>query len=798
MRRSSRIIGAILVLAGTVLAAGEDAAPAGVPAASSAAGPALHVTPQGRITQLAIDPRHTATVYAGTDAAGVYRSDNGGATWTRARTGLPDGASIAALLVDGRGMLFAATPKGVYKSTNHGAGWSSEGPPTGSPSTSLALDPTSANTIYAGTQDDGIFRSTNDGATWSAVGPRVTAVSVVATDPISGTTLYAGTDDGLLISTGHGLWQRAGLGHVAVQALGISAANPDTLYAGTADGVLLSRDGGASWARAGLRSRSISTLYVDPANSARAYAASASSGGLFLTTNAGHSWLPLVAGLSSDRVSALAIDPSDPSVAYAGLDQGVFKSLQGGRSWASSSIYDRSVRALLQPATATGTFYAGTNGGVYASTDGGSVWTSAGLGNHRVAALLPAAGSLLAATESGIYRTPDGGHTWLRALRTATQALIADPATAGTLFAGTVAGIFRSQDNGLHWTQLAAGTSAIDALLFRDDGALLAGGEPGMLISTDHGASFKRDAVNDDTVVQVLAHPLTAGTTSLFARTLSGHIYRSADGGVHWIDCSVGGAAATALTLSRDGLLYAAADRGIYRSSSNGASWILTNQQEQTLRPLVLQPAMGANAAALLEGLDGQGVLVRALRITPTSPLAPITSAVGRYFPETGHFVRAPFLDWYNSHNGAAIFGAPRTEQMREGGRLVQYFQNALLIYQPAFADTAQVIAPAPLGQQLLAAPAARIPSFDNTTKRRFFPQTGHSLSGEFLSYWRQYGGVDVFGYPISEPVTMNGLVVQYFQNARFEVSPSAGSQFFNTRLSPLGDALLKQKGWLS
>ncbi|HWE61653.1 MAG TPA: hypothetical protein VHB98_08080, partial [Chloroflexota bacterium] len=504
-----------------------------------------------------------------------------------------------------------------------------------------------------------------------------------------------------------------------MQAFGISAANPALLYVGTARGVLISRDSGVSWARAGLSDRSITTLYVDPSDATRAYAASEPEGGLFLTTNAGHSWLPLGAGLSSSRIASLAIDPSDPRVAYAGLDQGVFKSLQGGRSWASSSIYDRSVRALLQPATPNGAFYAGTNGGVYSSTDGGTVWASDGLGNHTVSMLLPHGAALLAATESGIYRTTDSGHSWPRILQTPTYTLIADPAHAGTLFAGTSGGLFRSTDDGSDWSQLSSGTDAVEALLFRSDGALLAGGAAGILISSDGGTSFKRYPINDETVVQLFARPSAGGTpTTLFARTGGGHIYRSTDGGLHWIDSSVGGTVASALTLGGDGLLYAGTGRGIYRSSTKGISWILTNQQEQTLRPLILQPAIGGSPTALLEGLDGQGVLVRTLQTTPTSPFAPlVTGSAGQYFPETGHFVRAPFLDWYNSHNGSAIFGLPRTEQMRQNGQLVQYFQNALLIYQPAFADTSQVIAPAPLGQQLLTVPSAPIPSFDNTTR---------------------------------------------------------------------------------
>ncbi len=52
---------------------------------------------------------------------------------------------------------------------------------------------------------------------------------------------------------------------------------------------------------------------------------------------------------------------------------------------------------------------------------------------------------------------------------------------------------------------------------------------------------------------------------------------------------------------------------------------------------------------------------------------------------------------------------------------------------------------------------------------RVYFPQTGHYLSYGFLEYWRAEGGIPLFGYPITEEITQNGLVVQYFERAVFE-----------------------------
>jgi hypothetical protein len=53
-----------------------------------------------------------------------------------------------------------------------------------------------------------------------------------------------------------------------------------------------------------------------------------------------------------------------------------------------------------------------------------------------------------------------------------------------------------------------------------------------------------------------------------------------------------------------------------------------------------------------------------------------------------------------------------------------------------------------------------------------YFPQTGHNLSDDFLRYWQTYGGLAIFGYPVSEAFEENGYLVQYFERNRFELHP--------------------------
>jgi len=69
-----------------------------------------------------------------------------------------------------------------------------------------------------------------------------------------------------------------------------------------------------------------------------------------------------------------------------------------------------------------------------------------------------------------------------------------------------------------------------------------------------------------------------------------------------------------------------------------------------------------------------------------------------------------------------------------------------------------------------------------------FFPQTGHTLSDQFLAYWRANGGLSIYGYPISEPFDQGGFKVQYFERARFELHPEFAGTPYEVELGLLGD----------
>lgn len=145
-----------------------------------------------------------------------------------------------------------------------------------------------------------------------------------------------------------------------------------------------------------------------------------------------------------------------------------------------------------------------------------------------------------------------------------------------------------------------------------------------------------------------------------------------------------------------------------------------------------------------------------------------------RYFPGTGHNVQSEFLAFFDRYNGQVLFGQPRTEAMVQSGLTVQYFERVRMELHPE--NPPQYRVQLTLLGDLLGYRQSPIPSYSipplNHAQRRYYPQTGHTLSYVFLQYYDSHGGLDVFGYPISEMVNVNGRVVQYFQRGKMEWHP--------------------------
>ena len=193
---------------------------------------------------LAINPITPATLYCSTRYNGLFRSYNSGTTWTAIDTP-PSDYGVSCLVVDpvAPSTLYANTESRVYRSTNSGTSWTMVLNPRGAIN-SLAINPAVPSTVYAGTWGNAL-RSANKGATWAAMNMGLASnsqcVMSIAFDPVTLATMYAGTEGrGVLRSPNNGTtWtaMNTGLGNANVRSVVINPRIPSILYAGTDGGV---------------------------------------------------------------------------------------------------------------------------------------------------------------------------------------------------------------------------------------------------------------------------------------------------------------------------------------------------------------------------------------------------------------------------------------------------------------------------------------------------------------------------------------------------------------------------------
>lgn len=143
-----------------------------------------------------------------------------------------------------------------------------------------------------------------------------------------------------------------------------------------------------------------------------------------------------------------------------------------------------------------------------------------------------------------------------------------------------------------------------------------------------------------------------------------------------------------------------------------------------------------------------------------------------RFFNETGHLVKGEFYAYFRKNGGIEIFGYPLTEEFVDQGFLVQYFQKARMEWHPGNPDPYKVQLGL-LGEEL----KYRQPPVPEPTPRSrrkvFFPETGHTVSYAFLDFFSKHGGIDIFGYPITEMHFEDGQIVQYFQRLKLQWQPN-------------------------
>lgn len=291
----------------------------------------------------------------------------------------------------------------------------------------------------------------------------------------------------------------------------------------------------------------------------------------------------------ADTVYALAASPA--GACFAACNSGLYRSLDGGLSWAQMQIPQEQLTtavAVSPDFASDRSVFAAVKGGILRSSDGGETWFTAALpapppvfSSLVVSPEFERDGILLAGTlEDGVFSSEDRGARWqpwnfgLFDLHVLCLALSPNWRADETAFAGADTGLYRSGNGGRAWrvTDFPAELAPVLCLAIvggsePGETMLLAGTEEnGLLASANEGRNWRPLAADciDSAVNQLQVVEDASGHGTLFA-LVDDAVLRSLDGGCHWEVALRAEGAATAMLVRDDVILMGVQGRGILR-----------------------------------------------------------------------------------------------------------------------------------------------------------------------------------------------------------------------------------------
>jgi photosystem II stability/assembly factor-like uncharacterized protein len=463
----------------------------------------------GDVKDLEMHPDSSNVLYCangypwGTTSNGIYKSTNGGVTWTQLTSGLPAGSGVGRIELS----ICESTPTtiyagysqtisagaglyGIYRSTNGGASWTLQATTPnmyagqGWYNLVVQAHPTDANQVWSNGVD--AYRSTNGGVSWS----RMTVYSyneshsqyahadhhAMAYMPGNSNTIILGTDGGLFKSTDGGTsWSSLNTGLVTYQYYAICNDNlqPNVAYGGTQD------NGTNKYNNSQTHTRVLggdgAYCNVDFTNSNIVYAGT-QRGTHYKSTNGGSSFSSIQSGISGSGawVTPRVMDPTNPNILYTGTNL-VYKTTNGGASWtAITPALDASYLSHIAVAPSDPNTiyicYEGYDGKVFKTTDGGANWTNIESGiperypTHL--AVDPTNRDIVYCAVSGygsghVYKSTNGGSTWNNSSTglpdLPTNCIVIDQSDGNKMYAGNDLGVYYSSNAGASWSDFSTG-----------------------------------------------------------------------------------------------------------------------------------------------------------------------------------------------------------------------------------------------------------------------------------------------------------------------------------------------------
>lgn len=174
---------------------------------------------------------YNGSIYAATWGFGIYKSTNGGTTWTQINNGLGAFLAVQSLTVTSNGNVFAGTAGGgIFKCTD-GLNWTKI---TSGYEVIWSLASTSS-AIFAGTYGDGLYRSLDGGMSFTKTSLNITFVYSISVD-LSGKIYVSSLTNGVYVSSDNGTtWSSLGMGGFGVSAMMVNPNSSD-IYVGTKEG----------------------------------------------------------------------------------------------------------------------------------------------------------------------------------------------------------------------------------------------------------------------------------------------------------------------------------------------------------------------------------------------------------------------------------------------------------------------------------------------------------------------------------------------------------------------------------